>query len=171
MAAKQVYKNPVAGTPLLTSIGTEFRTPILEIKFSNLLNPYYFKNSPSIPRYSVTCIVDPELHKDFLQSIQTIEKNEKVESILKLEIEKSGEQHVTTGKLTMKFQCKDKIPVFITEDGLEAESLELEDELGRGEKVMVIYDIMRYTKKNTMKTEHGISFKPTKIFLYSKKED
>ena len=50
----------------------------------------------------------------------------------------------------------------------EAPRIDLEDELARGERVIVIYDILRYTKKNTMKTEHGLSFKPSCIYLYAK---
>lgn len=170
---KKVYKNPQIGQPLITVISSGCKTPVLEIKFCNLLKPFYYPNSPTIPRYSITCVIDPQTHKEFLNGIQTIEKNEKVESILKNESVKEDGNHFTTGKILLKFQSKEIIPVYFACDEetkpQEASQIELEDELARGEKVMVIYDILRYTKKNTMTTEHGISFKPSCIWYYPSK--
>lgn len=172
--AKQVYKNPQAGQPLMSTISTGCKTPLLEVKFCNLVKPYYYANSPTIPRHSVTCVVDPEIHKEFLKAIQTIEKNEKVETIIKNETVKEGNEHLNTGKVLIKFQSKDLIPVYIAdkEDTVnrDPQQLELEDELAKGEKIMVVYDILRYTKKNTMKIEHGLSFKPSCIYYYPRGE-
>jgi hypothetical protein len=160
-----VYKNIKPGIPLITTVSSGCKTPILKIKFCNIVRPFYYPNSPTIPRYSVTCVVDPIEHKDFLKGLQTIERNEKVESIIKNETVKNDKQHVTTGKLTIKFQSKEKIPVYNQSDVDEGLAMELEDELATGENVIIIYDILRYTKKNTVKTEHGISFKPTAVFF------
>lgn len=172
--AKQVYKNPQPGQPLMTTISTGCKTPVLEVKFCNLVKPYYYANSPTVPRHSVTCVVDPEIHKEFLKIIQTIEKNEGVETIIKNETVKEGNEHLTTGKVLIKFQSKDVIPVYIgtREDTVNRDPalIELEDELAKGEKIMVVYDILRYTKKNTMKIEHGISFKPSCIYYYPEGE-
>ena len=173
-STKQVYKNPSTGVPLISTISTGCKTPVLEVKFCNLVQPYYYANSPTIPRYSVTCVVDPDQHKEFLRGVQTIENNEKVDSILKNDTAKSNGEILTTGKVNIKFQSKDKITVYAvtkTESGeiaTETEQLDLEDELARGEKIMVVYDILRYTKKNTLKTEHGLSFKPSCIYYYPK---
>lgn len=164
--ARQTYRNPQPGQPLITTISSGCRTPILEVKFCNLLKAFYYPNSPTVPRYSVTCAVDPEAHKEFLKGIQTIEKNEKVESIIKNETVKENNEHLNTGKVLIKFQSKDLIPVYLPTN--PPEILELEDELARGERIMIIYDILRYTKKNTMKTEHGLSFKPSCIYYYPK---
>jgi|SRR5277367_1617641 len=169
---KQVYKNPKPGQPLISTISTGCRTPILEIKFCNLVNPFRYPNSPTIPRYSVTCLVDPKEHGEFLKGIQSIERDEKVETIIKNDAVKEGDEHFTTGKVLVKFQSKENVPVYLADMATErgkSEQIELEDELARGEKVLVIYDILRYTKKNTMKTEHGLSFKPTAIYYYSSK--
>lgn len=166
--SKQTYRNPQPGQPLITNISSGCRTPILDVKFCNLLKAFYYPNSPTVPRYSVTCVVDPYEHPEFIKGIQTIEKNEKVESIIKNETTKENDMPVTTGKVLIKFQSKDIIPVYIADENSIKESspLELEDELARGEKIMIIYDILRYTKKNTMKTEHGLSFKPSCIYYY-----
>lgn len=170
MNSHQVYKNPQINQPLLSTISSGCRTPLLDVKFCNLIKGFYYPNSPTIPRYSVTCIVDPEKHSEFLNGIQTIEKNENVASILKKEtIKENGEQGFT-GKIIMKFQSKDHIPVFVVSKGKEPSPLELEDELAKDEKVMVVYDILRYTKKNTMNIEHGLSFKPTEIYYYPQGE-
>jgi len=166
MAVRQVYKNPQAGQPLITTISTGCRTPILEIKFCNILRPFYYSNSPTVPRYSVTCIVDPKEHKEFLKGIQTIESNEKVESIIKNDSVKEGNEYLQSGKVLIKFQGKDSIPVYVLDENNKPHPITLEDELARGEKVIVIYDILRYTKKNTMKVEHGINFKPSCIYYY-----
>lgn len=174
--AKQVYKNPQPGQPLITTISSGCKTPLLDVKFCNLVKAFYYPNSPTVPRYSVTCVIDPEAHKDFLKGVQTIEKNEKVESIIKNETVKEGDSLVNTGKVLIKFQSKDIIPVYIVNKTIQGDTarihepalIDLEDELARGEKIVVVYDILRYTKKNTMKTEHGISFKPSCIYLYPK---
>lgn len=167
--AKAVYRAPVSGQPLITTISSGCKTPLLEIKYCNLVKPFYYANSPTVPRYSVTCFADPSLHKEFLKGIQTIENNEKVESILKQDYVKKDEGHVTTGKVIVKFQSKDLIPVYLGTNGESSETpatIELEDELARGEKIVIVYDILRYTKKNTIKTEHGLSFKPSCIYYY-----
>lgn len=174
MTTNAVYRNPIANKALITTISSSCRSPILEVKFCNLLNPFYYTNSPTVPRYSITCVIDPNTHKDFLSSIQTIEKNEKVDSVLKNETSKDLDILVNTGKVLLKFQSKNRIPIYIgNEEELQNEDrpqiLELEDELAKGERIMIIYDITRYTKKNTMKTEHGISFKPSCIYYFPKK--
>lgn len=163
---KKTYKNPQAGQPLISTISSGCKTPLLEVKFCNLIKPFYYANSQNIPRYSVTCLVDPAINKDFLKGIQTIETNEKVDSIIKNETikEEDGERY-TTGKVLIKFQSKEIIPVFLGDDYKEA-PMELEDEFAKGEMIVVIYDILRYTKKNTMTVEHGLSFKPTRIHYY-----
>ncbi len=172
MAVKKVYKNPQAGQPLITTISSGCRTPILEVKFCNLVNPFRYPNSPTIPRYSVTCVIDPEEHKEFLLGIRTIETDEKVETVVKNESEKGKNGHNQTGKMLLKFQSKELIPIFLAGDFAKGETpqVELEDELAKGEKIVVVYDILRYTKKNTAETEHGLSFKPTCIYYYATEE-
>jgi len=164
----KVYRNPKAGQPLISTISSGCRTPLLQVKFCNIFNPYRYPNSPTVPRYSVTCLVDPEIHKDFLNGIQSIEKAEKVETLIKNETEKQDGEHTTTGKVLVKFQSKDVIPVYLGGEFPKGETpkVELEGELGIGEKIVVVYDILRYTKKNTMTIEHGLSFKPTCIYYY-----
>ena len=43
--------------------------------------------------------------------------------------------------------------------------MKLEDDLAPGEKVSVIYDVLRYTKRGSV-TEHGLSFKPIEIIYH-----
>jgi hypothetical protein len=169
MSERQVYKNPKPGQPLISAISSGCKTPILEVKFCNLINPFRYPNSPTIPRYSVTCVFDPKDHKEFIKGIQSIERDEKVETILKNETKKEDDSHSNTGRILIKFQTKDIIPVYNGHfiEGETPQQIELEDELAQGERVMIIYDILRYTKKNTMKVEHGISFKPSCIYYYS----
>lgn len=168
---KKTYKNPKVGTPLISAISTGCKTPLLEIKFCNLLKPFYYPNSPAIARYSITCLIDPEKDKEFLHGIQSIEKNEKVETVIKNDSIRNDEgKFVFSGKLLIKFQSKEIIPVYMKGEEQEPEEIILEDELAKGEKVIVTYDILRYTKKNTATTEHGISFKPSYIYYYPSPE-
>jgi hypothetical protein len=162
----KTYKSPKAGQSLISVISSNCRTPILEIKYSNLINPFYYPNSPKIPRYSITCLIDPDKNGDFISNLRSIEKNEGVESVIKVDSAKNGDKYENTGKLSIKFQGKDQIPIYVMEEGKPSE-IKLEDEFAKGEKVMVVYDILRYTKKNTASTtEHGLSFKPTEIYFY-----
>jgi hypothetical protein len=170
--SKNVYKAPPSGQPLITTISSGCKTPILEIKFCNLLRPFYYPNSPTIPRYSITCVIDPEEHKEFLKGIQTIEQNEKVDSIVKADTHKQDGQHLTTGKFTIKFQTKEIVPVYSTSSSdpkapVHGSMMELEDELQKGERVYVGYDILRYTKKNSLFNEHALSFKPVYVCYIS----
>jgi hypothetical protein len=168
---KQTYKNPKVGTPLISTISSGCKTPLLSVKFCNLLNPFYYPNSPTVPRYSITCIVIPSEHKEFLAGLQAIEINEKVDSIIKLDSEKKGGERLTTGNFLIKFQSKDTIPVYVQmNEKSEPDLIELEDELARGEKVIVTYDILRYTKKHSATVEHGLSFKPTSIIYYPEQQ-
>lgn len=168
--ATKVYKNPNPGKPLISTISSSCKTPTLEVKFCSLYNAFYYDNSKTVPRYSVTCLIDPNENEEFLTGLQTIEKNEGVDSILKNEKTKENEEYVNTGKVLMKFQSRDKIPVYVLDEAGKEHLVSLEGELLAGENVVVVFDIMRYTKKNTMTSEHGISFKPTKIYLFPKEE-
>lgn len=168
--ARRQYKAPTEGQPLMSVIISGCKTPVLDVKFSNLIKPFFYPNSPSIPRYSVTCVIDPKSHSEFLSHIQNIEKIEQVKSVLKGESTKKDDEHVQTGKILLKFQSKNKIPVFVIEGAASPEEIDLQDELAKGEKVYLMYDILRYTKKNSIKPEHGISFKPTAIYYFPKPE-
>jgi hypothetical protein len=114
------------------------------------------------------------LHKEFLKGVQTIEKDEKVDTIIRNETAKEDHGTVNTGKVLIKFQSKDIIPVYLGTPYPRNEGptiMELEDELARGVKIVVIYDILRYTKKNTMNIEHGLSFKPSCIYYIPEKKE
>lgn len=166
---KQVYKSPSKKQSLISVVVSGCKSPILPVKFCNLVRPFYYPNSPTIPRYSVATSFCPEENSEFLKGIQSIEQNEGVESIIKHDSTKDGGEYTNTGRLLVKFQTKNKVPVYTRKVGQkeeEAEEIELQDELARGEMVQVVYEVLRYTKKNTDPVQHGLSFKPTKIFYY-----
>lgn len=170
--SKNVYKTPIAGQPLITTITSGLRSPYLEVKFCNIINAYYYPNSPKTARYSITCVIDTEKDKEFLKILQNIEKNEKVDSIIKPDTVKESDGYKTSGNMLIKFQTKDNIPVYLLDKDSqsleEATLLGLDDELARGERVSIVFDILRYTKKNTANTQHGISFKPSCVYLLPK---
>lgn len=167
---KPVYKKPDSDTSsYLKPISSGCKTPWVDVKFSTLVRPFYYPNSPQIPRYSITCLCDAEEHKEFLRGIQTIEKNEGAKtSVLKAESTRENGEYTKTGKYTIKFQSRDKIPVYLMQVEGEAVEMDLEDEFAAGEKIYIVYDIMRYTKKGT--DEHGLSFKANAIYFYPRGE-
>lgn len=165
---RRQYKAPPEGKSLMSIIVSGCKTPVLDVKFSNLIKPFFYPNSPTIPRFSITCVIDPKTDGEFLSIVQKIEREEKVESVLKDETTKKGEDRVTTGKILLKFQSKNKIPVFVIEGDSQPEEIDLNDELAAGEKIYLMYDILRYTKRNPSNSLHGISFKPTAIYYFPK---
>lgn len=172
MTDKKVYKNKKNGASLLSTIVNNLESPKMSVKFCSLVNPYSYKNSPSVPRYSVTCILCPEKDAAFLETIHAIEKNIGVETILKNDTVKKNGDYLLTGKIVIKFQSKNFIPVYWANSDGTFSPTTLEDELGAGEEVSVIFDILKYTKKNAFdSSEYGMSFMPTKIIFYPKDED
>lgn len=152
--------------PLLSVISAGIESPIGKVKFSNLVKPFYYPNSPKIPRYSITVIFDPALHGEFLEGIESIEKNEGVDSIIKKETYKKDGENVQSGNVIIKFQTKEKIKTFLCKKNnpeMPVEGQFLEDEIPKDSKIRVVFEILRYTKKNPFKVEHGLSFKPTEI--------
>lgn len=163
-----VYK-PKGAINNVNTISKDCRTPILPIKFCTLVKPFYYATSPNVPRYSLSCVVDPkkDVEAVFLSGIESIEKNEHIPSILKKEMVKTGSENVLSGKMLIKFQSKEKIPVYVVGNDGSAQEITLEGEFESGENVMVVYDILRYTiKKANKPAENGISFRPTAIYLY-----
>lgn len=160
-----VYKSPQE-TPLLSTISSGCQTPILEVKFCSLVNPFRYPNSPTIPRYSITCVFDVKKNREFIEGIRSIEQDEKVDSILKNEPVKRGTEGTPGDRMLIKFQGKEKAPVYIINANGEQEPIQLEDELAPGEKVIVLYDILRYTKKGTAEIEHGLSFKLCSVLYF-----
>jgi hypothetical protein len=162
---QSVYTTKNAGIPLLQTISSGCRTPILTVKYCNLIKPFYYPNC-KIPRFSITCIIDPRTDQQFLQFIQTIEKNEKIENAIKPDYVKDPQgMPITTGNYIVKFQSKAKIKVLVLDDKGLAQEMKLEDDFAVGEKVSVIYDVLRYTKRGSV-VEHGLSFKPIEIIYH-----
>ena len=163
---EKVYKNPAmqAGNPLINSVSTSCKTPILPVKFCNLKRPFFYANSPGIARYSVTCILDPEKDKEFISAIINIEKKEGVPTLLKSDPDKD-EDGEKSNKILIKFQTKDIVPVYVIGENGKPELIRLEDDLAKGEKISCVYDIIRYTKKG-LKLEHGLSFKLSCVYYY-----
>ena len=169
---KKIYKNTQKSSPLLVTISSGCKTPLIQVKFSNLVKPFYYPNSPSIPRYSVTCTFDALANEQFIKNLQVIEENEGVESILKFDKESDSENP----RMLVKFQTKNIVPIFIQfppspiseELNSEPELIQLEDEFAKNEDIIVVYDILRYTPKFSQGNQHALSFKPTAIYYYPK---
>ena len=164
--SEKVYKNPSmqSGNPLINSVSTSCKTPVLPVKFCNIKRPFFYANSPAIARYSVTCVLDPEKDKEFISNIINIEKKEGVPTLLKQDPEKD-EEGVKSNKILIKFQTKDQVPVYVMGENGKPELIRLDDDLAKGEMISCVYDIVRYTKRG-LKLEHGLTFKLSCIYYY-----
>ena len=155
--------SPTPGQALTSTVMEKVKTPALKIKFCNNTKPFYYDNSPDIPRYSVTCVVEPEKHKDFVKIFTNIEKNEKIkQSVLKPEVTKQDGNFVNTGNWIVKFTDKKPIRV-VVRDGDRLVPFDESEDVAYGQDVSVEFDILRYTKRGT--TESGLSLKPILITI------
>lgn len=166
------YRNDSPSKSLLTTISSGCKSPVLKIKFCNLVRPFRYPNSPNIPRYSITVAADEKADREFIDILKDIEASEQIPSIIKPETLKKGNDYVRTGKFLIKFQGKDKPPVYVMNENNELEPIELQDELAPGESVQITYDILRYTKRKRASddeetpTEHGLSYKLISIVYF-----
>lgn len=160
------YKRPIPGQPVNNALHKDIRTPKFKIKFSNLYKPFFYDSSPMVPRYSVTCVIDPDTHLDFIERLIALETREGITeaATLKDEVFKNAEgAMVATGKHLMKFQSKDRPTVIFPED----KSAQLTRELVEGDEVIICFDIVRYNKKNPNgPSTKGLSYQPKTIFIY-----
>ena len=143
-----------------------YQSPVMKIKFSNLANPFYYPTTPNIPRYSITCVLDPDKHREFLKMIRQIEEKDNIVSTIKDETSKdrqSGDIH-TTGKYLIKFNGKDKIPVSFVRGDKALPPDSVFEEPKYGTECSVIFDIVRYNKKGT--NDKGLSFQPSLVYIH-----
>lgn len=169
-APRPVYERPVAGQPVTSILQKDIKSPKLKVKFSNIVNPFHYPNSPTVPRWSITCLIEPEIDHDFIDRIEKLETRENVKNsnTLKDDTLKDREgQLLKSGKFLMKFQTRDKIPVIVVKTGFPAVPAELKQEIAFGDQVIIVFDIMRYTKRGvSLDMSKGISYQPTLIYLY-----
>lgn len=165
-----VYQRPVAGQAVTSILYKDAKTPKLKVKFSNVVNPFNYPNSPTVPRWSITCLLDPELDVEFISKIEKLEAKESIQGsqTLKDDVFKDREgQIVKSGKYIMKFQTRDKIPVIVMKPGFPQIPAELKQEIAFGDSVILIFDIVRYTKKGvSIDMNKGVSYQPKMIYLY-----
>lgn len=168
---KNFYNRPVAGQPVTSVIAQNIETPLLRVKFSNIVNPFFYPNSPTVPRYSITCVLEPDSHEQFIKKLIHIEKKEGIidSQIFKDEIFKDTSGQVfKTGNHLIKFQNRERVPVTIVQEGEESLLESLITEIPPDNKVKVVFDIIRYSKRVPYgQPSKGISYQPKMIFLYS----
>lgn len=153
-----------------SSVLTGAKTPKLKVKFCNICNPFYYNNSPAIPRYSITCILDPKLDKAFIDVIKKIESEENSTSVLKEELVRGKNENETmkSGRYLVKFQGKDKVPVYLNKSNGTTIEYRIENELDMDSSVIVLYDVIRYVKKDTQ--EKGLNFKPKAVYIFEEEQ-
>lgn len=169
-AKPPVYQRPVAGQPVTSILYKDAKTPKLKVKFSNVVTPFHYPNSPSVPRWSITCLLDPEKDHEFISKIEKLEEKENIQGshTLKDDVftDRDG-QVVKSGKYLMKFQTRDKIPVIVVKAGFPQIPAELKEEIAFGDSVIIVLDIVRYTKRGVSSDMNkGISYQPKMIYLY-----
>ncbi len=167
-----VYQRPVPGQAVTSILHKQVKTPKIKVKFSNVVNAFYYPNSPTVPRWSITCLLDPDKEQDqeFIAKIERLESRENIQGshTLKDDVFKDRDgQIVKSGKYIMKFQTRDKIPVIVVKPGFPQIPAELKQEVAFGDQVIVVFDIVRYTKKGmSVEMNKGISYQPVLIYLH-----
>lgn len=165
-----VYERPKAGEAVTSVLHKDAKTPKLKVKFSNVFSAFHYPNSPSIPRWSVTCVLDPETDNEFIEKIEKLENKEGIQAsqTLKDDVVKDSQgQVVKSGKYLVKFQTRDKIPVIVCKPGFPSVPVEIKQELAYGDHVVIVFDIVRYTKRGVSQDKSkGISYQPKMIYLY-----
>ena len=162
------FKKSVHGrsqTPILIS---GWRTPKLKVIFSNIVKPFYYPNSPQMARYSLTVVVDPICHKEFMDKMKKMEHNENCATQFRDEMKKdeSGNPQIT-GNSILKFQTKEGIPIFKMLNG-QPVPYETLKELPRDTEVDVTFEVARYTSKQT--GQNGLSCRAMQILIHSMPE-
>lgn len=151
---------------LASTVLRNYQSPVMKIKFSNLANPFFYPTTPTIPRYSVTCVIDPVKNGEFLKMLRQIEEKDNITSTIKEETSKDKQSGstFTTGKYLIKFNGKDKIPVSFVKNDRALPPDSAIEEPKWGTECSVIFDIVRYIKKGT--TEKGLSFQPSLVYIH-----
>lgn len=169
-----VYQRPVAGQAVSQHVQRDAKSPRIKVKFANVAKPFFYQSSNNVARYSVTGVLDPDIHLEFIQKVIALEAKEGItdSQTLKHEIQKGPDGNViTTGRHLMKFQTKEKIPVIVCKAGFPQVPAELKEEIRVGDEVIVVFDVLRYTKKNPQgPSGKGISYQPKMIYLYPNEE-
>lgn len=169
------YQRPVAGKPVTNTIVQNARTPKLKVKFSNVIKPFFYPNSQNVPRFSITCIVDPDQHMEFISKIQKLESSEYIidSQTLKDDVIKDNLGHiVTSGLHLMKFQTRDRIPVFRMNATGQKTPVNMISEIPYGDEIIIVFDVLRYTKKVAPGLPNkGVSYQPKTIYLVTEKPE
>lgn len=169
-AKAPIYQRPVAGQAVTSIIFQNAKTPRVKVKFSNVVNPFRYPNSPTIDRWSITTIFHPDKHFEFIGQIEKLEAKEDIKDsqTLKDDVIKDREgQIVKSGNFIMKFQTRDKIPVIVMKPGFPQVPAELKQEIAFGDEVIILFDVLRYTKKGLASDANkGVSYQPKMIYLY-----
>lgn len=159
------YNKPVAGRSLTNTIVNGFKTPKIKVRFSNVVHPFFYANAPEMPRYSLTCVLDAEENKKFIEQVLEIERREGTPTQFKNELKKQEDgSHIETGNHLLKFQLRENVPVMKIVGNRQPEPVKMTDEFPSGAVVEVVFDITRYVNKMTNKP--GITCKGTTIYWH-----
>lgn len=149
---------------VIKKLGDSYETPVLAVKYSSVKRPYKFANN-DIPRYSITLILDDKKNRSFIDKLEGLRARQGAEKF-RTEISFINNRgfKLSTGKSLIKFQRKEKIPIFDTE-GYE---LELTDEIPEKTRVSVTFEVKCYLNKRT--NQNAFNFSPSKIVIHETKE-
>lgn len=159
-------KNEEKKSNPLTIIAKDWETPWVTVANCNLLKPFYYANSPKVPRYSVIVVLDPRDKEvyDFISNIREIEKNENLKSLLRdqREVDPETNKKTLTGNKLLKISSNEPVEIFDADFG----EVIILDELEKGTNVKVFFDIKRWTKKGSDPVEYGMTYRIKKVIKY-----
>jgi hypothetical protein len=159
----EIYKKPVAGQPIMQPVCTSVRTPVVKVRWCNILKPFHYPKSPSVARYSITCLLDPNNseHETFIKNLRLMEHKEGTETVLKDDIAKNEHgDPVKSGLHIIKFQTKDPIKV-LKRVGKDEREIKIDSELPYGSEVVITFDVIRYQQRIlNQDPRKGLNFRP-----------
>lgn len=158
----KIYQKPIAGQPVTVPVITKAKTPVVKVRWCNIVKPFEYSGvKPQIPRFSITCLFDPNVPADeeFITKLRLMEHNEGTDTVLKDDIVKNELQEpVKSGLHWLKFQTKEKIIII---DGQTKREIDLTEEIPYGSDVIVTFDVVRYSQRLlNAPPKKGLNFKP-----------
>jgi hypothetical protein len=137
-----------------------YQTPVLPVKYSSVKKPYKFANN-DIPRYSITLILDEKKNKSFISKLESLRTQQGAENF-RNELSYVNERgfKISSGKSLIKFQRKEKIPVY----DKSGEELELTAEIPEKTMVSVVFEVRCYLNKRS--NQNAFNLSPSQIFIH-----
>jgi hypothetical protein len=159
VAKKRVGVKPNAGRSTIHPVAEDFFTPILKVRHSSLVTPFYYPNNPT-GRYSIVLAFDREKPQEelFIQWIDEKRKEHKVPCSIYKD---------NTDLYLLKMQTPETLKIFSIRNN-KIHNLDLKSEFELEDLVQVKFSLFKYYDK--MKKTWKFNYKPKEVYFFENKE-